>query len=140
MHANNKGAYQPVHLCSLISAFVVHCLDCIILLDSISEISSLYLASMAAQAGLSLTWSKLPKTGFLVMRLKFNTVLLLQDAEYTTSIFVRQFGTNVEPYQYLGRYRAHYKPIKEIMFGIQLDDDSPRLMSLGQDRVLVRFR
>ena len=34
---------------------------------SISEILSLYLASVAVQAGLSLTWSK---TGFLVTRLK----------------------------------------------------------------------
>ena len=34
-----------------------------------SEISSLYLASVAAQDGLSLTWSQTPKTGFLVTRL-----------------------------------------------------------------------
>ena len=47
----------------------VHCLDSIIPLVSISEISSLLLASVAAQAGLSLTWSKTPKTGFLVTRL-----------------------------------------------------------------------
>ena len=31
-----------------------------------SEISSLYLASVAAQTGLCLTWSQTPKTGFLV--------------------------------------------------------------------------
>ena len=54
------------------------------------------------------------------------------------SVYVRQLGLDVEPYVYLGRYRAHYKPIKEIMFGVHLDDDSPRLLSLGQDRVLVR--
>ena len=41
---------------SLISAFVVRCLDTIIPLVSISEISSLYLASVAAQAGWSLPW------------------------------------------------------------------------------------
>ena len=46
-----------------------HCLDSIISLVSISEISSLQLASVAAQAGLSLTWWKTPKTGFLVTRL-----------------------------------------------------------------------
>ena len=68
-NANNKGADQPAHLRSLISAFVVHCLDSIIPLVSISEISSLYLASVAAQAGLSLPWSQTPKTGFLVTRL-----------------------------------------------------------------------
>ena len=36
---------------------------------SISEITSLYLASVAAQAGLCLIWSQTPKTGFLVTRL-----------------------------------------------------------------------
>ena len=40
-YVNNKGADQPVHLRSLISTFVVHCLDSIIPLVSISEISRL---------------------------------------------------------------------------------------------------
>ena len=53
----------------LTSTFVVRCLDSIISLVSISDISSLYLASVAARAGLSFTWSKPPKTGFLVTRL-----------------------------------------------------------------------
>ena len=52
-YANNKGADQPAHLHSPISTFVVHCLDSIIPLVSISEISSLCLASLAAQAGFS---------------------------------------------------------------------------------------
>ena len=38
-YANNKGADQPAHLRSLISTFVVRCLDSIIFLDSIAEIS-----------------------------------------------------------------------------------------------------
>ena len=46
-YANNTGADQPVHPPSLISAFVVRCLDSIIPIASISEISSLYLASVA---------------------------------------------------------------------------------------------
>ena len=68
-YANNKRADQPAHSRSLISAFVVPCLDSIIPLVSISEISSLYLASVAVQAvqaGLSFTWSQTPKTGFLM--------------------------------------------------------------------------
>ena len=40
-YANNKGADQPVHPRSLISASVVRCLDSIISLDSIAEISRL---------------------------------------------------------------------------------------------------
>ena len=47
-----------------ISAFVVRCLDCIISLDSISEISRLYLASVATQASLSLAWSETPEDTF----------------------------------------------------------------------------
>ena len=40
-YANNKGADQPAHPRSLISAFVVRCLDSTISLDSIAEISTL---------------------------------------------------------------------------------------------------
>ena len=68
-YANNKGADQPVHPRSLISAFVIRCLDCIIPLVSKFEISNLYISSVAAQAGLSLPWSQTLKTGFVVTRL-----------------------------------------------------------------------
>ena len=57
-YANNKGA------------FVVRCLDSIIHLLAKSEIWRLLSASVARQAGLSLTWSQTPKTGFLVTRFK----------------------------------------------------------------------
>ena len=40
-YANNKGADQPAHPRSLISTFVVRCLDSIMLLDFTSEISIL---------------------------------------------------------------------------------------------------
>ena len=40
-YATNKGADQPAHPRSLISTFVVHCLDSIISLVSMSEISRL---------------------------------------------------------------------------------------------------
>ena len=40
-YANNKGADQPAHPRTLISTFVVRCLDSIISLDSIVEISRL---------------------------------------------------------------------------------------------------
>ena len=76
LYANNKCADQPPHPRSLISAFVVRCLVSIILLVSISAISSLYLAAVAAQAGLCLAWSQTSKTGFLVTWLKYTTVRL----------------------------------------------------------------
>ena len=65
-YMNNKGADQPAHPRSLISTFVARCLDSIIPLVSTSEISSLYLASANAQAGLSLPCLQTPKTDFLV--------------------------------------------------------------------------
>ena len=68
-YGNNKGADQPAHPRSLISTFVVHCLDSIMSLVSVTKISSLMLASVAEQAGLSLPWSQNPKTGFFMTRL-----------------------------------------------------------------------
>ena len=68
-YTNNKCADQPAHPHSLISYFVVRCLDSIIYIGSIPDISWLYLASLAQQTGLSLTRSKTPKTGFLETRL-----------------------------------------------------------------------
>ena len=53
--ANNKGADQPVHLHSLISAFVIHLLESIISRLAQSAISIFYLVSVAEHAGLNLT-------------------------------------------------------------------------------------
>ena len=55
-YANNKGTYQ--------TAFVVRCLDNVMSLVSATKISSLPLASVAEQAGLSLTWSETPEDTF----------------------------------------------------------------------------
>ena len=63
-YANNKGTDQPSHPRSLISTLVVRCLDSIITLDSIAEISRLQLSSVAAQAGLCLAWSETPEDTF----------------------------------------------------------------------------
>ena len=51
---------------SLISIFVVRCLDSIIPLLVISIISRTLLVSVAEQADLNLNWSQTPKAGFLV--------------------------------------------------------------------------
>ena len=64
-YANNKGA-DPAHPRSLISAFVVRCLDRIVPTLAKSKLSRLYLVSLAEQAGLSHAQFQTPKTGFLV--------------------------------------------------------------------------
>ena len=68
-YANNKGADQPAHPHSLISAFVIRCLDSIILPVSISEMSGLQLVSIVEQVGSSFIWSQTRKSGFLVTML-----------------------------------------------------------------------
>ena len=84
-YVNNKSADQPAHPCSLISAFVVRCLDRIYPLVSISEISSHYLAPVSEQAGLSLPWSKTLMTDFLVTKpfnYTYTTERLTQQVPY----------------------------------------------------------
>ena len=61
-YANNKGTDQPAHLHSQISAFVFCCLDSIISLDSLAEISRL------SAGRLCLAWSETPEdTSYRVM-------------------------------------------------------------------------
>ena len=67
---------RSAHSFSLISVFVIRYLDSIIPLVSISIISSLYLASLAVLASLSLTWSRTPKTGLLVTWLRLLSLYL----------------------------------------------------------------
>ena len=69
-HMLPTKAQISLHIRSLISAFVIRCLDSIISVVSICKISSLHFVSIAEQTGLSLTWSKPLKTGFLNTRLK----------------------------------------------------------------------
>ena len=58
---NNKGAEEPAHTHSLISAFVIHSLESIM-----SKLAAFFcLVSVAEQAALDMTWSNSPKTGFL---------------------------------------------------------------------------
>ena len=68
-YTNNNGADQPSQPRSLISAFVVRCLDSIKPLLAIAEISRPELVSVAEKANLSLAWSQTAKTGFLMTRL-----------------------------------------------------------------------
>ena len=60
-YANNKGADQSAqsdqHLC-------FRCLDSMICILALSKVSTFQPASVAAQAGLNLTWSKIPEDTF----------------------------------------------------------------------------
>ena len=59
-----KGADQPAHPRSLISTFVVRNLESMICILALPKVSRFYLASVAEQAGLNVTWSKIPEDTF----------------------------------------------------------------------------
>ena len=65
---NNKGADQPEHPHSLISAFVIHLLESIISRLATSTMPIFLLVSVAEQAGLNLTLWETSKTGFVASR------------------------------------------------------------------------
>ena len=83
-YATNKGADQPVHPRSLISTFVVRCLDSIIPILAKSEIARLQLLSIAEQAGLSLTWLQMPEDTFSC------DSWILQDSPFITLLIITQ--------------------------------------------------
>ena len=66
--ANNKGADQPAHPRSLISAFIIRLLERMISKLATSEILICWLVSIAEETPLSLTLSETQKTLFAVSR------------------------------------------------------------------------
>ena len=69
--ANNKGADQPAHPRSLISAFAIHLLNIIILKLAPSRISLFYQVSVAEKAGFGMILSETLKTSFVASMLSY---------------------------------------------------------------------
>ncbi|KAM8960745.1 cilia- and flagella-associated protein 251 [Pelodytes ibericus] len=61
------------------------------------------------------------------------------DEEFTVTLFKLISQKNGAVWEHFGRYRSHYKPIKSIIFTTHLDNNEPRLLSLGMDRMLVEY-
>jgi len=65
--------------------------------------------------------------------------LVTADKDLCVVVYKAQFSEGSAPFVFFGKNRAHYKEITEILFGIALESDQPRLMSIGRDRVLVEY-
>ena len=85
----NKGADQLRSNCEADQRLCFRYTDSTISLLLKSEISSFYLSSVAAQAGLCQTWPETPKTGFLASRLIWYSP---QTSKYPLYIFTVDFG------------------------------------------------
>ena len=65
--------------------------------------------------------------------------LVTADKDLCVVVYKAQFSEGSPPFAFFGKNRAHYKEITAILFGIALESDHPRLMSIGRDRVLVEY-
>ncbi|CAF2587098.1 unnamed protein product [Rotaria sp. Silwood2] len=67
-----------------------------------------------------------------------STYLATAEDDYTVSVY-RQNLDSEDIYTFLGRYRAHYKPVRTLFFGLTPDDNQPILTTIGADRILAEY-
>ncbi|XP_019328813.1 PREDICTED: WD repeat-containing protein 66 [Aptenodytes forsteri] len=65
--------------------------------------------------------------------------LATADEKYSVTVYKAVLPNGSRCWKHLAGLRSHYKPIRSILFGVQLDSNEPRLLSLGEDRQLVEY-
>ncbi|NXS53171.1 CF251 protein, partial [Brachypteracias leptosomus] len=65
--------------------------------------------------------------------------LATADEKHSVIVYKRVLQDGSRCWEYLAGLYSHYKPIRSILFGLQLDSKEPRLLSLGEDRLLVEY-
>ncbi|BHF60831.1 Cilia- and flagella-associated protein 251 [Sparganum proliferum] len=61
------------------------------------------------------------------------------DSEMSTTLLKRVSPEQGDLWQYVGRYRAHSRPIVDLMFHTSANYGYPRLLTLGEDRMIVEY-
>ncbi|XP_045633571.1 cilia- and flagella-associated protein 251 [Ursus americanus] len=61
------------------------------------------------------------------------------DAHFTVAVYVVVVKNGHRVWEYLARLRSHRKSIRSLLFGVHLDSNKPRLLSLGRDRLLIEY-
>ncbi|NWV62836.1 CF251 protein, partial [Malurus elegans] len=65
--------------------------------------------------------------------------LATADEKYTVTVYRKVLQSGSKCWEHLAGLESHYKPIRNILFGVQTDSNEPRLLSLGEDRQLVEY-
>ncbi|XP_063000378.1 cilia- and flagella-associated protein 251 [Elgaria multicarinata webbii] len=65
--------------------------------------------------------------------------LATADENLAVNLYKKVLAGEQHVWERLAGLHAHYKPIRSILFGVHLDSDEPRLLSLGEDRLLVEY-
>ncbi|XP_058137316.1 cilia- and flagella-associated protein 251 isoform X2 [Dasypus novemcinctus] len=61
------------------------------------------------------------------------------DVSFTVAVYKVVVKNGHRIWEYLARLRSHRKSIQNLLFGVHLDNNEPRLLSLGKDRLLIEY-
>lgn len=61
------------------------------------------------------------------------------DVSFTVAVYMMVVKNGQRVWEYLARLRAHRNSIRSLLFGVHLDSNEPRLLSLGIDRFLIEY-
>ncbi|XP_033076214.1 cilia- and flagella-associated protein 251 isoform X2 [Trachypithecus francoisi] len=61
------------------------------------------------------------------------------DRSFTVAVYMLVVRNGQRVWEYLARLRSHRKSIRSLLFGVYLDSNEPRLLSLGTDRLLIEY-
>ncbi|XP_050002562.1 cilia- and flagella-associated protein 251 isoform X1 [Alexandromys fortis] len=61
------------------------------------------------------------------------------DVSFTVAVYMVVVKSGQRVWEYLARLRSHHNSIRSLLFGVHLDSNEPRLLSLGKDRFLIEY-